>query len=1090
MLSYHSADPTVDSALLVRSLEQERYIEWETEPVPADLESEQVTFVWLHGMAAGTDPRKFELFIDGRRRLEFATPRDARNQDWTVAGTDGASLRFRTTLVDRYSDLFGYAMLTLPASEVTPGKPLRLRVRGESAGSRTWYMTCRGTVEAGVKVSGVSAITKGVRTLFRPVIVDLVHLGEPLDVTLVTSAGERLEQRVVFGSNRIELQHPVSEESEEVRVSVSVGEAELYAGKALLQPVRRLTIHMVQHTHTDIGYTRPQTEILPEHLRYIDLALDFCDLTDDWPDDARFRWTCESSWAVQEYLETRPARQIERLRQRVADGRIEVTGMFLNMSEVTDEAGYQAFLWPVRRLQEAGLRVTTAMQNDVNGAAWCLADAFEDIGIRYLTMGQHGHRALIPFDRPTPFWWESPAGKRVLAFRADHYMTGNRWAIHGGHLETVEEELFRYLQQLETRQYPFARVAVQYSGTFTDNSPPSMAGCEMIRQWNEKYEWPRLRSSIAREYLEFVEQEHADQIPVHRVAWPDWWTDGFGSAPRELAAVRATQAELIATEGLLALERLLGAESPRQVERRLEEIREALIFYGEHTFGAAESITDPLCENSRVQWAEKAAYVWEAVKDAALLREAALGCLPPLVERSQGPVIALVNTLNWDRSGLVKLYIDHELFPRDGSHRIVDSGGRVVPAQPLSSRTDGTYWALQVPEVPAMGLATLRIEPVSAKRPAPAESPDPESVELENEHYSILFDRKSGAIARLFDRALGVDLVDAEAEWQLGQVIHETLGNRHQLEAFRLDDYQRTAATCVRMRRLEPNAIWQSMLIELESPAADPPSGLRCEVRLYHHEPRIELRYTIQKRRQFDPEALYVSFPFHMDGAEVCYETLGGVARPTVDLLPGTASDWQTVQNFAAVRSSTSQVVLTSDQIPLMQFGAINLGRFEETLRINRPHMFSWVMNNYWTTNFKASVEGEFSWSYTLTSSADGSNCFAGRFGLGARVPILARLFPRGGEAESGFSGSVIRIDEPGLQLVSARPESSGDGVILHLREVSGLPCAPRIEFSQRARLMTALQQVSICEQELGGPSERLTWSPFESKFVRLRPKE
>ena len=62
-------------------------------------------------------------------------------------------------------------------------------------------------------------------------------------------------------------------------------------------------VYLVQHTHTDIGYTRPQTEILPEHLRYIDYALDYCDLTDGYPDDARFRWTCETSWAVREYLQ-------------------------------------------------------------------------------------------------------------------------------------------------------------------------------------------------------------------------------------------------------------------------------------------------------------------------------------------------------------------------------------------------------------------------------------------------------------------------------------------------------------------------------------------------------------------------------------------------------------------------------------------------------------------------------------------------------------------------------------------------------------------------------------------------------------------
>lgn len=82
-------------------------------------------------------------------------------------------------------------------------------------------------------------------------------------------------------------------------------------------------------------------------------------------------------------------------------------------------------LEPIGMTKAQGLPVRTAMQDDVNGYAWCLVDYFQDLGIRYVTSGMNVARALRPFDVPTPFWWESPSGKRVLAYRADHYMTGN-----------------------------------------------------------------------------------------------------------------------------------------------------------------------------------------------------------------------------------------------------------------------------------------------------------------------------------------------------------------------------------------------------------------------------------------------------------------------------------------------------------------------------------------------------------------------------------------------------------------------------------------------------------------------------------------
>jgi hypothetical protein len=199
---------------------------------------------------------------------------------------------------------------------------------------------------------------------------------------------------------------------------------------------------------------------LAEHIRFIDYALDYCDLTDDYPDAARFRWTCESSWGVSEFLNNRPPAQIEKFKRRVREGRIEVTGMIFNMSEIADENLLSASLLPLKQFKGLGIPVTTAMQNDVNGIAWCLADFFPEAGIKYLNMGQHGHRARIPFDKPTAFWWESPSGGRVLAFRADHYMIGNNWGIHTGKFPTIETELMQYLKDLDAKNYPHNRIAV------------------------------------------------------------------------------------------------------------------------------------------------------------------------------------------------------------------------------------------------------------------------------------------------------------------------------------------------------------------------------------------------------------------------------------------------------------------------------------------------------------------------------------------------------------------------------------------------------------------------------------------------------
>ena len=49
---YHSPQPDADEALLVRSQDKNRFIEWETETIPEDFSENLITFVWMAGIDA------------------------------------------------------------------------------------------------------------------------------------------------------------------------------------------------------------------------------------------------------------------------------------------------------------------------------------------------------------------------------------------------------------------------------------------------------------------------------------------------------------------------------------------------------------------------------------------------------------------------------------------------------------------------------------------------------------------------------------------------------------------------------------------------------------------------------------------------------------------------------------------------------------------------------------------------------------------------------------------------------------------------------------------------------------------------------
>lgn len=926
------------------------------------------------------------------------------------------------------------------------------------------------------------AVYKSDKGLMQRVWVTVDHEGKAASATLrLGNQSQRV--KLEAGENRFFFEVPEVSSAQSLLLTVTRGKEELAAETVTIEPVRHWRMNLVQHTHTDIGYTRSQMEILAEHLRYIDYALDYCDATDDYPDAAKFRWTCEISWAVSEYLKCRPAEQIARLKQRVKEGRIELATMYLNFDELPDEQTLAASLAPLKQFREAGMRAELAMQDDVNGIGWCFSEYFADAGVKYLNMGTHGHRALICFDKPTVFWWQSPSGKKVLAYRAEHYNQGNFFGVHTDDFGQFETRVFEYLGQLEAKDYPYDICAAQHSGYFTDNAPPSTKSCEMVRRWNEKYEWPKLRTAVATEFIKTVESDYADRIQTIRGAWPDWWTDGFASGAREAAVSRITHSNIIANQAGLSFAKMLGAELPEGMNERIDGINNALLFYDEHTFGYSESVRDPYGLETWEQRSLKQSYAWEAYRYAGLLGENTMGLLQSFVPKANVPSIAVFNTLNWSYSGIAKVYIDHQILPKEKAFRIVDEAGHEIPAQAGESRSDGTYWCLYVKDVPALGYARYRVEVLDEPRPAVVADDKLADKRVENEWYTIDFDPSRGTIHQLYDKALGKPLLSADAEWKMGEFIYEIIDSRHPMEKYTAPQFLRRRPERIRFERYEKGPIWDTYRFRGETVAGREPNNLMVEYRVYNVEKKIEVVYRLRKKAVTDPEAIYIAFPYEVEAGKIHLDVPGGNIEAGVDQIPGSSNDWYTVQNFATARSERSQVVMGSPEIPLMQFGAINTGRYEAGAVPQSTNMYSWPMNNYWVTNFNADQMGELQWSYFITSSTDNSIGYATRFAWENRIPFLTRVLQADERSTAGFpAASLLKIVPQNLLLVNMRPVEGERAVMLQLREIDGKPA--RFEATSDKIAIQSIEERDVVGAPISDAS--LDFAPWENKFIKI----
>ena len=316
-------------------------------------------------------------------------------------------------------------------------------------------------------------------------------------------------------------------------------------------------------------------------------------------------------------------------------------------------------------------------------------------------------------------------------------------------------------------------------------------------------------------------------------------------------------------------------------------------------------------------------------------------------------------------------------------------------------------------------------------------------------------------------------------------MIYESLAGGRE---FYRDAFTRTSLRNIKIKNGANGPIWKSKFVTAELDGCAEPNGARCEIRLYETEKRIEFHYSIRKKPVTSGEAVYAAFPFRLPEGTLVYEAQGGFATPGENQIPRSSSDWQTVQNFVSIQNADGQIVFSANQAPLVQFGDINLGKWQERAVIERPHIYSWMMNNYWFTNFRASQEGEVKFDYAITSTQDTRRTAAVQFGWDTRIPLVTRVLPPGvsQSSQKPLSLSTLGWDADNLLLVDAHPARYDDGIILHIREIEGedavFECAPQEGIAPIRRM----DEVNVLEDSLTENTPKIPFKPYESKFVRL----
>lgn len=949
--------------------------------------------------------------------------------------------------------------------EFTVAFPARLLHRGDNniqitttAGSWMIYDALALETPAGARLGRARARTLIVRIrpiralesrhgrLVQPVEVTLRRFGRAAAATIQlvpaasappTGPAQPVHLTLQRGLNTAEALVPAVAAPTSFRVLVTVAGRPLGAEHATMLPVRRLTLYLLPHSHTDIGYTELQSAVKQRQRQNLLDGMAAARRTADYPAGARFVWNVEVLWAVDQYLHHMNAAQRAEFVAAVKDGQVALNGMYVN--ELTGlcrpEELLRLFRYATRLEQQCGVKIDSAMISDVPGYTWGTVTALSQAGIRYFSVAPNWFDRigdiLVQWQNK-PFYWVSPSGREKVLV----WIPFKGYALSHIYHDLSAKLLDDLQADLDRVNYPYDIAYTRWAG-HGDNAVPDPAICDFIKDWNAKYVWPKLAISSTSRVFHALETKYGPKLPVVRGDWTPYWEDGAGSSARETALNRNASDRLSQAEVLWAM-----LDRPAYPARAFDHAWRNVILYSEHTWGAAGSAWDPLSPMTKAQWAVKRGYAVDADTESRALVNEAIAA-PSDQALAAAVAFDVYNANSWPRTGLVTL----DAAESAGRDRVLDAQGRPVPSQRLATGK----LAFLVRDVPPFGAARYTLVHGPAHHDGPAAVV--RGTTLENGLLRMRLDPKSGAIVGLRARDIDANLAGPGG-----------LNTYLYLRGDKLANLRSSGPATITVK--EPGPLVASVLVTSSAPGC---RHLTREVRLVAGLDHVELINTVDKERapiapypgdhafaqSGGKESVNFGFPFAIPHGDLRIDLPIGSMRPDRDQIPGGCKNWFTVGRWIDAANADYGVTCATLDTPLIEVGGITarlLGSQHNPAvwrhRVDPTATFySWVMNNHWGTNYRAYQTGPTVFRYVLRPHGPIDPAADTRFATGFTQPLIVRP----ANPARPPAPPRLRLSTNQVVVETFKPSDDGRGWIIRLYGASGNDHHVRLTWSNPA---------------------------------------
>jgi alpha-mannosidase len=454
--TYQSLRDDITASMLTRCTDGNMAIEWETATLPKEYTGDGAGFMWLAAADHTTEGKKFSVYINDQLRFTYIS---SGKQEKEFVNNEGGKLGFTTVSTDQHGDFHGYMWAWLPKSWLVQGKPQKIKIIGEAAGSNSWIIVYQAkdaltylmnsarystwaeftvtpgnkgyqvvmqapltkageeiTVESGKLKLNYQLVTGNENstvtfTLPNSVIGKSVIIKDATGKIFTQSEfGKAESQTIMIPKSLLSIDCSVQSEIIQIKTLRTYKPATIESLASLAQsPAAKGKIYLMNSSHQDIAWMDS-----PEKCVILRDTMLLTPLFEIGSRDPEYRFDVEDALMIKEYITRHPDKR-PLVQQMLTNGNISCGSTYIQPYEelYSGEALARQFYFGVRWLKkEFNYTADTYWNVDVPGRTLQMPQIMRKAGTKNLMLSRQ-EKGL--------YHWYSPDGSYITAYSPGHY---------------------------------------------------------------------------------------------------------------------------------------------------------------------------------------------------------------------------------------------------------------------------------------------------------------------------------------------------------------------------------------------------------------------------------------------------------------------------------------------------------------------------------------------------------------------------------------------------------------------------------------------------------------------------------------------